>query len=458
MLNLKQIFYIAFALCVLAACSSDDSSVAGTTTIPNASAEITSSSDKSSSSSGDEVTNSSDDVESSSGKEVVGSSSSSGDDEVQEIVFSTEATSKKPLQRGEVSVYAAENGAEASCSVGQKVYTLRFIMNEDRSMQKMLYLDNFGSDCDSIFNLFKRSCVRGIWSVNPEAACSGNGRLKASCFVTNIDSLRKCTTLGCSRVNPDSVIDFDAVVSDFVQESDSLCSDIPIGSVAADSVDNRPELPLDSVVGVDTVAKRLFIIKPNIDTMEVSERENAILSMVVSKHEYEFLDSLAWSYRQKIVKDEVYGVVHMVLDYAQYEWTTPKEEYFVKGTSSLNRCNVDLYSEERGLVRYFDIFTTDMFDGEGNLESTILYMDSIIVYLAYGKIGSSAPMVKDIFRAECEATAGVYVDNFVFLSEIPKRVALTCAVKNFSGVSFESIVAQQRNLCKNEYLVFTEPD
>lgn len=458
MLNLKQIFYIAFAFCVLAACSSDDSSVAGTTTIPNASAEITSSSDKSSSSSGDEVTNSSDDVESSSGKEVVGSSSSSGDDEVQEIVFSTEATSKKPLQRGEVSVYAAENGAEASCSVGQKVYTLRFIMNEDRSMQKMLYLDNFGSDCDSIFNLFKRSCVRGIWSVNPEAACSGNGRLKASCFVTNIDSLRKCTTLGCSRVNPDSVIDFDAVVSDFVQESDSLCSDIPIGSVAADSVDNRPELPLDSVVGVDTVAKRLFIIKPNIDTMEVSERENAILSMVVSKHEYEFLDSLAWSYRQKIVTDEVYGVVHMVLDYAQYEWTTPKEEYFVKGTSSLNRCNVDLYSEERGLVRYFDIFTTDMFDGEGNLESTILYMDSIIVYLAYGKIGSSAPMVKDIFRAECEATAGVYVDNFVFLSEIPKRVALTCAVKNFSGVSFESIVAQQRNLCKNEYLVFTEPD
>ncbi len=458
MLNLKQIFYIAFAFCVLAACSSDDSSVAGTTTIPNASAEITSSSDKSSSSSGDEVTNSSDDVESSSGKEVVGSSSSSGDDEVQEIVFSTEATSKKPLQRGEVSVYAAENGAEASCSVGQKVYTLRFIMNEDRSMQKMLYLDNFGSDCDSIFNLFKRSCVRGIWSVNPEAACSGNGRLKASCFVTNIDSLRKCTTLGCSRVNPDSVIDFDAVVSDFVQESDSLCSDIPIGSVAADSLDDRPELPSDSVVGVDTVAKRLFIIKPNIDTMEVSERENAILSMVVSKHEYEFLDSLAWSYRQKIVKDEVYGVVHMVLDYAQYEWTTPKEEYFVKGTSSLNRCNVDLYSEERGLVRYFDIFTTDMFDGEGNLESTILYMDSIIVYLAYGKIGSSAPMVKDIFRAECEATAGVYVDNFVFLSEIPKRVALTCAVKNFSGVSFESIVAQQRNLCKNEYLVFTEPD
>lgn len=458
MLNLKQIFYIAFAFCVLAACSSDDSSVAGTTTIPNASAEITSSSDKGSSSSGDEVTNSSDDVESSSGKEVAVSSSSKGDDEVQDIVFSTEATSKKPLQRGEVSVYAAENGAEASCSVGQKVYTLRFIMNEDRSMQKMLYLDNFGSDCDSIFNLFKRSCVRGIWSVNPEAACSGNGRLKASCFVTNIDSLRKCTTLGCSRVNPDSVIDFDAVVSDFVQESDSLCSDIPIGSVAADSVDNRPELPLDSVVGVDTVAKRLFIIKPNIDTMEVSERENAILSMVVSKHEYEFLDSLAWSYRQKIVKDEVYGVVHMVLDYAQYEWTTPKEEYFVKGTSSLNRCNVDLYSEERGLVRYFDIFTTDMFDGEGNLESTILYMDSIIVYLAYGKIGSSAPMVKDIFRAECEATAGVYVDNFVFLSEIPKRVALTCAVKNFSGVSFESIVAQQRNLCKNEYLVFTEPD
>ena len=458
MLNLKQIFYIALALCVLAACSSDDSSVAGTTTIPNASAEVTSSSDKGSSTSGDEITNSSNDVvESSSGNEVVGSSSSKGDDELQSIIFSTEATSKKPLQRGEVSVYAAENGAEASCSVGQKVYTLRFIINEDRSMQKMLYLDNFGSDCDSIFDLFKRSCVRGVWSVASGAACSGNGRLKASCYINEIDSLSMCITPGCSRVNPDSVIDFDALVVDFVQESDSLCSDIFVGSPLADTVDNRPELPSDSVEGIDTAAKRLFIIKPNIDTMEVSERENAILSMVVSKHEYEFLDSLAWSYRQKIVEDEVYGVVQMH-DYAQYEWTTPKEDYFVEGSSSLNRCNVDLYSEERGLVRYFDIFTTPMFDGEGNLESTILYMDSIVVYLAYGKIGSSAPMVKDIFRAECEATAGVYVDNFVFLSEIPIRVALTCAVKNFSGMSFESIVAQQRNLCKNEYQFFAEPD
>ena len=98
-----------------------------------------------------------------------------------------------------------------------------------------------------------------------------------------------------------------------------------------------------------------------------------------------------------------------------------------------------------------------MFDGEANLESSILYMDSIIVYLAYGKIGSSAPMVKDIFQAECEATAGVYVDNFVFLSEIPRRVALTCVVKNYSGMTLESIVGQQRDLCKNEYQFFAEP-
>ena len=99
-----------------------------------------------------------------------------------------------------------------------------------------------------------------------------------------------------------------------------------------------------------------------------------------------------------------------------------------------------------------------MFDGEANLESTILYKDSIIVYLAYGKIGSSALMLKDIFQAECEATGGIYVDNFVFLSEIPIRVALTCAVKNYSDMSFESIVGQQRDLCKNEYQFFAEPD
>ena len=399
------------------------------------------------------ISSSSDAVNISSSTDVVNSSS----DAMPSIEFNTEPTTVLSVSQGEVSVYAAENGAEASCSTEHRAYTVKFIVNEDRSMLKMLYLNNFGSDCDSIFNLFKRSCVRGIWSLDPEASCSGNGQLKASCFITNIDSLRMCTTPGCSSVNPNSVIDFDALVIDFVQESDSLCGDIFVGSRLADTVDNRPELPSDSVEGIDTAAKRLFIIKPNIDTMEVSERENAILSMVVSKHEYEFLDSLAWSYRQKIVKDEVYGVVQRVHDYAQYEWTTPKEEYFVKGTSSLNRCSLDLYSEERGLVRYFDIFTTPMFDGEGNLESTILYMDSIVVYLAYGKIGSSAPMVKDIFQAECEATAGVYVDNFVFLSEIPRRVALTCAVKNFSGMSFESIVCQQRDLCKNEDQFFAEP-
>ncbi|MBQ3715804.1 MAG: hypothetical protein II892_09540 [Fibrobacter sp.] len=447
MLNLKQIFYIAFALCVLAACSSDDSSVAGTTTIPNASAEVTSSSDKGSSTSGDEITNSSDDVvESSSGNEVVGSSSSKGDDELQSIIFSTEATSKKPLQRGEVSVYAAENGAEASCSVGQKVYTLRFIINEDRSMQKMLYLDNFGSDCDSIFDLFKRSCVRGVWSVASGAACSGNGRLKASCYINEIDSLSMCITPGCSSVNSNFAFDFDAIVVDFVQESDSICSDIPVGSGTVDSLDNRLELPSDSVVGVDTAAKRLFIIKPNVDPVAISESEQA------------FMDSLAWSYRSKSRRDEYTGEAIRVHDYAQYEWTTPKVDYFVEDSSSLNRCNVDLYSEERGLVRYFDIFTTPMFDGEANLESTILYKDSIIVYLAYGKIGSSALMLKDIFQAECEATGGIYVDNFVFLSEIPIRVALTCAVKNYSDMSFESIVGQQRDLCKNEYQFFAEPD
>ena len=382
-------------------------------------------------------------VDISSSTEVVNSSS----DAMPSIEFKTEPTKVLSVSRGEVAVYAAEHGAEASCSVGQKVYTLRFIINENRSVQKMLYLDNFGSDCDSIFNLFKRSCARGIWNFASGADCSGNGRLKASCYINEIDSLRMCITPGCSALNSDPVMDFDAIVSDFVQESDGLCGDIPVGSGAADSVDYRPELPSGSVDGVDTIAKRLFIIKPNVDSM----------AMVISESEQAFMDSLAWSYRSKNVKDEYSGVSHMVHDYAQYEWTTSKENYFVEGTSSLNRCNVDLYREERGLVRYFDVFTTLMFDGEANLESTILYRDSLIVYLAYGKIGSSAPMVKDLFQAECESSAGMYVDNFVFLSEIPIRVALTCVVKNFSGISFESIVGQQRNLCKNEYQLFAEP-
>ena len=411
---------------VLAFMGCSDDKVAGAAIEPNTVAE------NSSSSVAVNISSSTDVVHSSSGA-------------MPSIEFKTEPTKVLSVSQGEVSVYAAENGAEASCSTEHRAYTVKFIVNEDRSMLKMLYLNNFGSDCDSIFNLFKRSCVRGIWSLDPEASCSGNGQLRASCFITNIDSLRMCTTPGCSSVNPNSVMDFDALVIDFVQESDSLCGDIFVGSRLADTVDTRPELPSDSVVGIDTAAKRLFIIKPNVDTVAFSESERP------------FMDSLAWSYRLKSRRDEYTGEAIWVHNYAQYDWTTPKEEYFVKGTSSLNRCSLDLYSEERGLVRYFDIFTRPMFDGEANLESSILYMDSIIVYLAYGKIGSSAPMVKDIFQAECEATAGIYVDNFVFLSEIPIRVALTCVVKNYSGMTFESIVGQQRDLCKNEYQFFAEP-
>ena len=414
-------------------CSDDKS--AGAAIEPNTVAENSSSSVVAN------VSSSSDAVNISSSTDVVNSSSAA----MPSIEFNTEPTTVLSVSQGEVSVYAAENGAEASCSVGQKVYTLRFIINENRSMQKMLYLDNFGSDCDSILNLFKLSCTRGIWDFAWGPTCLGNGRLKASCYINEIDSLRMCITPGCSSVSSDSVMDFDAIVSKFIQESDSLCGDIPVGPGASDSVDNRPELPSDSVVGIDTAAKRLFIIKPNVDTVAFSESERP------------FMDSLAWSYRSKSRRDEYTGEAIWVHNYAQYEWTTPKEEYFVKGSSSLNRCNVDLYSEERGLVRYFDIFTTLTFDGVANLESTILYMDSIIVYLAYGNIGSSALMVKDIFQAECEATAGIFVDNFVFKSEIPISVALTCVAKNYSGMTFESIVGQQRDLCKNEYQFFAEP-
>ena len=86
----------------------------------------------------------------SSSTDVVNSSS----DAMPSIEFNTEPTTVLSVSQGEVSVYAAENGAEASCSVGKKVYTAKFSINENRAMQKMLYLDNFGSDCDSIFNLY----------------------------------------------------------------------------------------------------------------------------------------------------------------------------------------------------------------------------------------------------------------------------------------------------------------
>ena len=89
MLNLKKNLFVAgtLALCALTACSSDNPSSAGSTTIPNANTDP---------------------------------SGSSQNTEIAQIVFMTAATSVDSLQGGELKAFEKENGASASCSADGK--------------------------------------------------------------------------------------------------------------------------------------------------------------------------------------------------------------------------------------------------------------------------------------------------------------------------------------------------
>ena len=149
MLNIKQNFYMAgaIALITLAACSSDSPTTAGSTTIPNATAEISSSSDEVTTSSSDNA------ITSSAGEEINSSSSNNETIGKQDIIFTTTPTAKKAISQGEVVVYGNENGAEASCSAGKyastKKYLARISIADGETMERTIGLYNFGSACNA---------------------------------------------------------------------------------------------------------------------------------------------------------------------------------------------------------------------------------------------------------------------------------------------------------------------
>ncbi|MBO7106483.1 MAG: hypothetical protein J6W22_13565, partial [Fibrobacter sp.] len=325
MLNLKQISYIGLALCALTACSSEDSSVAGTTTIPNASAEITSSSNGNdySSPSSVEFVSSSDQVASS-------SSSVKGVNATQDIVFLTVATARKPLPRGEVVVYGKENGAEATCSAGKyastKEYLARISIADGETMERTIRLHNFGSACDNIYKAFQESCNSGLVDVAPDAVCSGNGNLKAFCYASKTDSVRTCNARGeCVTAGPDSTISFDTLLESFTKESNDICGTI------ADGVDTTeydiPKSDPDSSIKANS--GRVFILEPNTTNLEVSDEERVTL------------DSLAAAFPQKIEYDEIDGMPLIFNMDAEYKFTTEGKKFILNEDD--NTCTGSIY-------------------------------------------------------------------------------------------------------------------
>lgn len=462
MLNLKQISYIGLALCALTACSLEDSSVAGTTTIPNATAENISSSSEVAASSSDGAS--------------VSSSQANSANAAQDIVFSTKATAKEPLPRGEVVVYGEENGAIAACTADGKSYEAKLKVNNGL-VEKSIEMKNFGSSCDSVLAEFIASCHSNV-SVNngknSEQSCDENGNVKAYCFDDG-------------SIPADTTVDFNKAFNSLSNFSGELCYAITTGAnsttmlfstlsstsrdmssssgfvetshdpidpnekcieetgkkcddnnpVDTPVVDPRQELPSSPAVGIDTSANRSFIIKPNVETLNVSETERIVL------------DSLARAFPSKSEVDAFNGL--WVSEAAQYNaFGSSSEKYYVGPVST--RCDVDVSRDKFGLKR-----SAHWLSGYYNLRylyNTILqYSDSVIVYLVAGSMESES--VETLFRTECESVAGSFY-NYPSKGMV-NNVGMACAVKNFTGVTLDAILGQQASLCENMYVTLVQP-
>lgn len=419
MFSLKKNIFVAgtLALCALAGCSSDNPSSAGSTTIPNGTAENSSSSEE---------------IASSSSSEVNSSSTIAKND----ITFASAPTAAKKIAQGEVTVYGKENGAQASCSAGKntnkKLYEAKISITSEFTMERTLLLRNFGNACDSLFSAFKESCPSEFMQVAADMSCNNEkGNLKVFCYASKSASDMICDATGrCTLAKDTASLNFDAIVDDFSKESDDICSGI------ADGVDTTSyELPpagTDS--GVVASSKRRFIIEPSTKNLDVSEEERV------------FLDSLAAAFPQKYEIDQIDGMTIFINYDAEYKFTTAKETY----NDRASNCNVNVYKEESGLVRFVDGADYWM----GMSATTLMVSDSAIVYLARGEIGSAVNPVKEAFQAECEATSGSFYDYHPHEG----KLAVGCAVKNFTDIPFKTVAGEQRTLCVNEYIATNNPE
>lgn len=405
MLNIKQNFYMAgaIALIALAACSSDSPTTAGSTTIPNATAEV-------SSSSNEVTTSSSDNAITSSADEEINSSSSNNEAIAkQDIVFTTSVTARKKITQGEVVVYGDENGAHASCSAGKyastKEYDAKISIADGKTTERTLWLRNFGDACKDILKSFKESCSIGKTVVSQDAACNDNGNLKVFCFATNTDSIG----------------DFNVIIEDFTKQSNEICGSI------ADGVDSTeydiPKSEPNSSIKANS--SRVFILEPNTDKLDVTDEERAVL------------DSLASAFPEKYRIDEIDGMT-LFLNYdAEYRFMTEGKKFILNEDD--NTCTGNIYQEESGVTRYIA--------KKGDWRSThttVLVSNNAIVYL----VNDGTNSAKDVFQAECEATNGSYYEYI--------EKAFGCAVKNFTEIPFATIVSEQKSMSRNNFDILPE--
>ena len=391
-----------------------------------------------------------------------------------QIVFSTKATKVMNVDNVDISVYGEENGAEAACTADEKSYEAKLKVN-DGLVENSIEMKNFGSSCDSVLAEFVASCESMVFIYNGNnktESCDENGNVTAYCFDDRAVGMTICTNNvpgTCSTKPAEASVDFNELFKSFSKFSGNVCNTISkgassttgrfttpsstsrdmsssstgnkptssfvdpnikcleetgkkCGELDVQPVDPRQELPSYSAIGVDTNSNRSFVIKPNVETLNVSDAERSVL------------DSLARAYPQKTKTDAIDGMTRG------------------EGTE---RCEVDVYREENGVKRSMNVLPQDIYGGMGNIPVTTLQVsESYIVYMVRATLGSYAGQVIEAFKTECESTHGSFYE---YSPAFNADVAVVCAVKNFSGITFEGILGQQKNMFRNAYKAFVQP-
>lgn len=401
-----------------------------------------------------------------------------------EIAFKTAATSVVALDGGELKTFEAENGASAECTGDEKSYISKIQIDADGVVKNSLELKNFGSGCDSVLAEFITLCHSKAVVYNgkdDKESCDENGNVKSYCYddraVTTIpadstvnfnDIVRNLSTFSeelCNDVYKDartktgifstlsSTSRDVSSSSDFVEtspdpvDSEFECDlktgkncdkdDFKIDTSDVPVVDPRQELPSSSAEGIDASANRSFIIKPNVETLNVSETERIVL------------DSLAMAFPSKSVVSE-HNDLRVSEAARYYAFGSSSEKYYVGAGST--RCDVDVFRDKFGLERSANWLSG--YYNLRNLYNTILqYSDSVIVYLVAGSMESES--VETLFRTECESVAGSFY-NYPSKGMV-NNVGMACAVKNFTGVTLDAILGQQASLCENMYVTLVHP-
>ena len=410
------------------------------------------------------------------------------------IAFSTKATEVRKVDNIDISVYGEENGAEAGCTADGKSFEAKLKV-DNGLVENSIEVKNFGSACDSVLAEFVASCQSRALifnGTNNKESCDENGNVMAYCIDDRAVAMTVCTETvpgTCSTMPAETTIDFNELFKDFSKFSGEVCSAISkgassttgrfttpsstsrdmssssmgdkptssfvdpnikcleetgkkCGELDVQPVDPRQELPSYSAVGIDTNSNRSFIIKPNVEALNVSDAERS------------FLDSLASAFPQKTKTDDIDGMTLFLSYVAEYPFTTEKEEFYVRGDGS-ERCEIDVYREENGVKSSMVLPLDVYYGGQGYISVTTLQVsESSILYLVRATLNSYASLFIDTFRTECEATSGSFYEyGPAFMAD----VAVACAVKNFSGITFDGILGQQKNLFRNAFATFVQP-